>query len=188
MFSKITKNIKREQWDKIVTSIVESLEGLNQKWYKSTIHLLTKHIKINNEILQGEGLLEVISYQLYIISSLIAANQYIAPQDAHDFTVLLQKTFLGDKFESCRSYYLAYLNFIGKPDKATEHFARKMAVYITGIEEEEDARYFLVANGGIHTTCPIFLTLNNMHVALCFNDIKTVNYFKKVLDDFGKNV
>lgn len=173
----------RDNWELIVSRICMSLEHLYTEWYSTSINQITRLYNVKNKDLKDEGLLETKAYFLYTVCLLIAGKRYIAPSDAHDFTVLLQHEFFGEHVDTIKPFYLQYLKHIGDPKKAADIYIHNMTKYITGMEEHDNPKVVLGTNGCLHMTTPMCLNLIISSVALFFGDKKTANTFDKYNKD-----
>lgn len=173
----------RDNWELIASRICMILEQFYTEWYSSSIKQITRLYNVKNKDLKDEGLLETKAYFLYMVCLLIASKRYITPNDAHDFTVLLQLEFFGEHVDAIKPFYLQYPKHMGDPKKAADIYIHNMTKYITGMEEHNNPRVVLGTNGCLQMTTPMCLNSINSSVALCFGDKKTAKTFDKYNKD-----
>jgi len=140
-------------------------------------------IPLINTQFGGKGELAIKAYQLYFVSCIIAAKNYVPREEAQAFMNSLYPKAWGRKEKACLVYYNRYLVTAGLRTKmALELCVFDIAEYIAGKDigelEKSNPEAELMITGALNIWSDIFTIWTTIMVASAFQDHKTASELK----------
>jgi len=179
----------RDQWGTISTFIARGLESLREKWFTSCVNILRdirdtdedySEVEIVNSELGGKANLAITAYQLWFVSNMLAAKQYISRDEGQDFADILYLQVGGTQIDDILAFWEKYNEVSDEGGEQLRRFSNDVAAYITGNETPltED---MLIEGMLIATQFEHLVGLSQLVVARAFRDEETCEKIKMYL-------
>ena len=133
----------RDQWGAISTLIARGLESAREKWFTLCVHILRdirdtdedySEVEIVNSELGGKANLAITAYQLWFVSNMLAAKQYISRDEGQDFADILYLQAGSTQIDDILAFWEKYNEVSDDGGEQLRRFSNDVAAYITSNE------------------------------------------------------
>lgn len=166
----------KDKWSEIALNISKNVDEIGNLWFNEIVQSLEENsLEVKNTELIGEGEHVIKAYLLFLGTTCIASNEYIARADGKDFSDILFAYICGNQIEEVLEFFGRY---VGANDgNPITPFSIDLSSYI--LEEKSPLALLSIAP----KTIKLGLMLN-MCIASHFGDESTASDYALKLKNF----